>query len=302
MEFQKKEKRILRSEKGPIIVGTLSKYIGAVIKIVGKEKKHLWYRGHGDIDWPLIPSIQRSLKDFDSPDEFYRCERYSTNNFQSYASSLLQNKPAMDDFSAWLTLMQHYGLHTRLLDWSRSPLYALYFATHNYEKHHNKDACIWMISPYIINKYSNLERKTYAYYHMQHKTAKDVVYTAFREYFPPEDCSTLSSKERSLHARYMKDNDAILACFATETDPRVFNQQSVFTIHSTLRRLTSIHDEIKKEWDEEWDKELLIQIVIPAQKKKDIFRELSYCGITHSNVFPDLEHVAMDIRNINPWA
>ena len=65
-----------------------------------------------------------------------------------------------------------------------------------------------------------------------------------------------------------------------------------------MRRLTDIHDELK----EKFDKELLIQIVIPSEYKKNIFLELGFCGITHSNVFPDLEHVAMDIRKINPWA
>ncbi|MDR1564667.1 MAG: FRG domain-containing protein [Oscillospiraceae bacterium] len=140
MDYLETEKRILYDGE-TIKVCSLAEYITRVVELTNYECKYFWYRGHGVADWPLIPGIQRSLKEFDTLDKFYTHERYSTNNFQSYASSFLQNKPAMDDFSAWLTIMQHYGLHTRLLDWSRSPLYALYFATQNFEKHDEEDAC-----------------------------------------------------------------------------------------------------------------------------------------------------------------
>ena len=47
-------------------------------------------------------------------------------------------------------MMQHYGAPTRLLDWTESPLLALYFALkQNYGYY---DAAIWMLNPSALTK------------------------------------------------------------------------------------------------------------------------------------------------------
>ena len=52
---------------------------------------------------------------------------------------------------SWLTLMQHYGLPTRLLDWSESPLVALYFALSS-DEDAKADAAVWVLNPMKLNK------------------------------------------------------------------------------------------------------------------------------------------------------
>ncbi|HLA33409.1 MAG TPA: FRG domain-containing protein [Rhodocyclaceae bacterium] len=106
---------------------------------------HFAFRGQSNADWRLQSTLERILGDKWSTETARQFENYSLDTFKSkYHIYNVEEHTPKSKF-AWLSVMQHYGVPTRLIDFTTSPYIALYFALETYDPRSNKDFAVYAI-------------------------------------------------------------------------------------------------------------------------------------------------------------
>ncbi len=218
-----------------------------------------WFRGHADSKWPLLPSFLRTNPSIS--------ENTLLSRFKQSAAMLADNRP-QNSFD-WTFLMQHYGVPTRLLDWSESPLVGLYFAVEGYEKHPATDAALWCLWPTRLNKQANIMDKSES------------------DYIPSFDDDEMNgySIESLRNSRF----DLLpAATIATRNNPRIQAQLGTFTIH---------HNK-KVAIEEIGSQDHVIKYNIPNENRSDIFNDLKLLGVNKFSLFPELASVGAILKEM----
>ena len=89
------------------------------------------YRGHANAEWKLQSSLERTLGERWADSKTF--EDYSLEKFKAKFHLYDRENIQPDSKLAWLAVMQHHGVPTRLLDFTESPYVALYFALEAYQ-------------------------------------------------------------------------------------------------------------------------------------------------------------------------
>lgn len=101
------------------------------------------YRGQSQ-DWPLLPSICRYNPREHGYEHWRVFQQDLLERFAKYARPLMSPLPT--SLEEWLLHAQHYGVPSRLLDWTTNPLKALFFAVED-AAHATADGVVWAYTP-----------------------------------------------------------------------------------------------------------------------------------------------------------
>lgn len=219
----------------------------------------IWYRGTSSASHKLQPGVFR----LPYAPSSVALEAQLFIEFHDGAPLLHDRCPDSDDASAWLVLMQHYGLPTRLLDWTESPLIAAYFAVcHDAER--ESSSSIWCLSPSHLNEHFKLDCDGIpALYHK----------------------SLIPLLQPAVKAN-VESPPIIVGAFAPHSDRRIAAQRGTFTVHGVCTPLEEM-PEVSP---------YLVKLTIPAEARITLAEELQACRIDRRMLFPDLENLAIHIR------
>jgi hypothetical protein len=226
----------------------------------GALRINVVYRGHALADRDLHTSLYRLRGD--SSDGI---EPHILRNFRKYAAR--DTSPGDSDWN-WLSVAQHHGLPTRLLDWSNSPYVALHFATAD-PRCFDRPGAVWCVD-----------------------------YAAVHELLPPELDTEITAHEAGLFttgmlarvAYSMADFDRIrdadgrpvpLFFEPPSLDDRIVNQAAVFSAMSSAT--ASLHDWLAGH------PEVYRKVIIPPGLKWRIRDHLDQANMTERVLFPGLD-------------
>lgn len=122
------------------------------------------FRGHGKCDWHIQSSLERLIERYYTSEVQQRIypsgfEIDMLKDFQwKYPNYENINIPKDDEIIEWLSIMQHYGCCTRMVDFTFSPYVAMFMAIDSSEG--NNDCTIWCLNHLIFGEIFSNEYKT----------------------------------------------------------------------------------------------------------------------------------------------
>ena len=225
------------------------------------------FRGHACKEWCLLPTLFRDIAD---KFENNNSKSKKQENIKKFEDILFYDfrslgAPHIDAaYKSWdvLFLMRHYGLPTRLLDWTENFAVALFFALYDkrYPPNEKNNPCIWILDPFKLNDKSINSPEI-----LEMEEFKDKC--DYQEYL-------------KLGAKNLEKFSTPVAIYPKRNVARAFSQKCAYTLHfEDMRPIEEIYR--KNMFIKRFD--------IPQNEIENLKKFLLLSGNNEYSVYPDLQ-------------
>ena len=242
-----------------------------VIEAFQNGREHAWYRGTGDAKFELTPTLGRRHKPT-SPVMLNQIEKGISSTFAQRSPPFVERELTGE----WRTLffMQHYGIPTRLLDWSESPFVALYFALSSVKRGARgqpfNDVAFWMCDPVEWNRAA-------------------LSHISYSGGILDEGCEEIKAYSPNMELEQRATVPVMI--YGTHNSPRIVAQRGVFALFGKGGKSMQ---EIFRDGD--FANSSLQKAVIPKVNIDNLLGSLFKNGFSDSTIFPDLFGLSLEIR------
>lgn len=231
-------------------------FAGSWNEELGRFRSRFAFRGLSDSDYRLETTLMRL------GGKYAELERHMLRNFKKYA---YRNVVEHDSLWHWLSVAQHYGLPTRVLDWTYSPFIAMHFATANIEKI-DRDGAIWVVD--YVKAHELLPRNLRAWVEREGANILTV--------------QLLSEEVNSLPAlNALADEKVVIFFEPPSIDDRIVNQYAFCSVMSdpclAFDDWLLLHPGLAR------------RIIVPASLKWEIRDKLDQSNINERVLFPGMD-------------
>lgn len=227
------------------------------------------FRGQSDARWELQNAIERT--DFVGLHGAVEAEFVA--EFQRGARNYLTRDQIPEHLIEWLALMQHHGAPTRLLDFTKAPFIAAYFAYEICDIVASEYIGLWAINIHYL--------KTRALDELRRDYAEDL----------QQDGAFIHEKlfERIFHEH---QRPLVFPVEPFRMNRRYSLQQSIFVSTGVaaqpfMEQLSFLGAEMER---------AVVKIELPSALQKPVLRELQRMNLHRASLFPDLDGYAASLR------
>lgn len=223
---------------------------------IQRHRSRYVFRGGSVFDHALITSLNRIC----SGNE--HLEQSLLRNFRKYSAD---NFSPNTNFWRLVSLAQHHGLPTRMLDWTFSPYVALHFATAKLAEY-DQDGIVWCVD---VSKANQLLPKR-----LRTALAETDALTFTTDILS----GTIDQFKDMIHHG---DQDYVMFYEPPSISGRIANQYALFSVFSNPKIILS-------DWLQQHP-HIYKKILLPSHLKWEVRDKLDQCNITERTLFPGLD-------------